>query len=64
MPQDQNWIEAPAFGYSSQNSEINNSTVTIVGIDVQTIFSDKMKLVQDLIAQMISVFQTSSLNSF
>ena len=53
VPQDQNWIEAPTFSYSSQNSD----TTTTEGTDAQTIFLNGMKQVRDAIAQIISIIQ-------
>ena len=53
MPQDQNWIKAPAFGYPSQNLD----TTATKGTDAQTIFLDGMKQVRDAIVQMISAIQ-------
>ena len=50
VPQDQNWIEAPAFGYLSQNLD----TTTTEGTDAQTIFLDGIKQVRDAIAKIIS----------
>ena len=50
VPQDQNWIGAPAFGCSSQNLD----TTATAGTDAQTIFLNGIKQVRDAIAQMIS----------